>query len=290
MFEGYSKIWHEVLADDKMGLLSDHLWRRAIEIILAAGIEGRGGWLPDTTRLAWILHTSQAEMEQELAQLAAPGVKIVEKRPDGWFVRNYEKRNESKDPTAAVRQKRFRQRREQRVKELYAATEHAQEAEQPLRNALRDPLRDALITGEEDKEEKKYISRDEQTEGEQDPPLLTAIGQEPDEEKPRRKRTKPDSGERPLTEQQIYFQAVCDCVGWDHKLLSKEQSGQVAQLTGILKRAGYTVDDVHSFHMWWFNRDWRGRQGQYPTLAQLRTEIAKVKQAAEQAEIPTRVY
>jgi hypothetical protein len=88
-----------------------------------------------------------------------------------------------------------------------------------------------------------------------------------------RKRRKPER----TTEQQEYFGAVCFCVGWDYKTITETQSGQVAQTVGVLQKASYSLDDLRAFYRYWHNEDWRGKQGQYPTLSQLRAEIGKVK-------------
>jgi hypothetical protein len=80
-----------------------------------------------------------------------------------------------------------------------------------------------------------------------------------------------------LTAQQEYFGAVCKCVGYDPKVITKEQTGQVAQTVGVLQDAGYSIDDLRSFWAWWHKNDWRGQKGQLPTLPQLRSEIGKIR-------------
>lgn len=142
--KGWIRVYHEIIIDDKMGLLSDHLWRRAIECMIAAGAEGRGGYLPETRALARKLAVLEADLEADLLELAAPGVKILEKRPDGWYVVNHIKRQQARDPNGAVRQDRFRK---------------AQQAKfDALRNASHNGVTDALYNPprrEEDKEEKE---------------------------------------------------------------------------------------------------------------------------------------
>jgi len=51
----------------------------------------------------------------------------------------------------------------------------------------------------------------------------------------------------------------------------------VAQTAGVLKEAGYSIDDLRSFWTWWHKNDWRGQKGQLPTLPQLRSEIGKIR-------------
>jgi phage replication O-like protein O len=83
-------------------------------------------------------------------------------------------------------------------------------------------------------------------------------------------------GEKAVTPHQEYFGAVCIIVGMDYKLLTKEQTGQVAQVVGKLQKAGYTIDDLRSFYRMWRD-DWRAQNGQRPTLKQLLAEIGKLK-------------
>ena len=88
--------------------------------------------------------------------------------------------------------------------------------------------------------------------------------------------TSADEGKEP-TEQQRWFNAVCVLVGLDYKVITKEQTGQVAQTVGKLRKADYSLDDLRAFWSYWKHDDWRGKQGQWPTLKQLLAEIGKVK-------------
>lgn len=83
---------------------------------------------------------------------------------------------------------------------------------------------------------------------------------------------------RQPTPQQELFGAVCEAIGWDYKVLSEKDKGQVAQACGILAREKYTVDDIRRFMVdVWFH-DWRWeKHGQRPTLGQLRQEIGKLR-------------
>jgi len=49
------KLYVEILDDAKMGRLSNHLWRRAVEFFLLAGREGNDGALPPVEEMAWTL-------------------------------------------------------------------------------------------------------------------------------------------------------------------------------------------------------------------------------------------
>lgn len=82
----------------------------------------------------------------------------------------------------------------------------------------------------------------------------------------------------PPTEQQRKFQLLCNIVGWDYKLLTQQQQGQVAQTLGILCKAGYTEEHLKQFHDQVWAKDWRWQQHHsYPSLAQVRAEMGKLK-------------
>jgi len=80
------------------------------------------------------------------------------------------------------------------------------------------------------------------------------------------------------TEQQRKFQLLCNIVGWDYKILTQQQQGQVAQTLGILCKAGYTEEHLKQFHDQVWAKDWRWQQHHsYPSLAQVRAEMGKLK-------------
>lgn len=84
--------------------------------------------------------------------------------------------------------------------------------------------------------------------------------------------------EKPLTEQQLYFQRLCWVIGWDHKTITKKNKGQVAQTIGVLKKAGYTADDISRFWSDVWTKDWRYEQKkQRPTLSQVRELIGHLR-------------
>ena len=85
----------------------------------------------------------------------------------------------------------------------------------------------------------------------------------------------------PLTDQQEWFKVVCAIVAWDSKVLGAKEKAQVAQTITILKGAGYTLEEAKSFLEKVWMKDWRYKKdGQMPTLTQLRTEIGKLRNAA----------
>jgi hypothetical protein len=84
--------------------------------------------------------------------------------------------------------------------------------------------------------------------------------------------------EKPPTPQQEMFAAVCEAIGWDHRVISDRNKSQVAQTAGILTKNQYTVEDVRRFMIEIWFKDWRWEKKQsYPTLSQLREEIGKLR-------------
>ena len=93
------------------------------------------------------------------------------------------------------------------------------------------------------------------------------------------------TGERVPTAHQQMFEKICNIVGWDWKTIGEKEKGQVAQTLGILKEAGYTLDDLNRFGKEVWINDWRWvKHKQYPTLTLLRSEIGKLRQTEQQKE------
>ena len=87
----WAKVWIEILYDYKMACLSDHLWRRTIELILLAKeLDPVEGYLPHIDEMAFKLRSSPELLEAELNDLAAVG--IVELLQDGLFLPNFKVR------------------------------------------------------------------------------------------------------------------------------------------------------------------------------------------------------
>lgn len=99
-----------------------------------------------------------------------------------------------------------------------------------------------------------------------------------------REDSSPD-GERPSDDdsetdsrRDLFFEQMCDILGWDWHIVTEEQRGQLNQTCKILKDAGYTVADLKAFEVWWYEHDWRGQKGQTPEdPATIRKNIAKAR-------------
>ena len=69
MANSWIKLYHEILSDPKMGMMSDKLFRRTIEFFLIAGKEDRDGELPAADDIAWILRISKKEVQKTIEEL-----------------------------------------------------------------------------------------------------------------------------------------------------------------------------------------------------------------------------
>ena len=96
------KLYLEIMDDAKMGRLSDHLWRRTMELFLLAGENDKDGLLPEVDDMAWRLRTSPDDLTRDLQSLQ--GV-VVEPTQVGWFVTNFKDRQYSE---SYERMKRYR--------------------------------------------------------------------------------------------------------------------------------------------------------------------------------------
>lgn len=97
--------------------------------------------------------------------------------------------------------------------------------------------------------------------------------------------------EKAPTPQQEYFSALCWVIGWDHKTITKDQSGQVAQTVGVLQKAGYSKDDLRTFWSDVWAKDWRWeKKKQRPTLTEVRADIGKIKMTDQATAKPVPTY
>lgn len=63
----------KILSDKKVAFLSDHLWRRFIEIMIVTGNKSR---LPEIGEIAWHLHVDEDELEDDISCLINKGLLV----------------------------------------------------------------------------------------------------------------------------------------------------------------------------------------------------------------------
>lgn len=137
------KLYHEILDDPKMGRLSDHTWRRTIELFLIAGESGDGGFLPPVEDMAWRLRTSVDDVTAILQELETVG--ITSQTDDGWLVCNFATRQDK--ISNADRQRAYRDRKQ---KQTYYGSEPRND-DVTTRNADKDIDKDTDTDGDKDK-------------------------------------------------------------------------------------------------------------------------------------------
>lgn len=74
-----------------------------------------------------------------------------------------------------------------------------------------------------------------------------------------------------------WFLALSEVCVVDLAVMTEAQRGQLAQSSKKLRSAGATPKQIEGFGAWWYENDWRGKKGQPPTPAQVRTEWGKFK-------------
>jgi len=87
------------------------------------------------------------------------------------------------------------------------------------------------------------------------------------------KETSPSPSPRQAS--QAMFSALAQTCQIDLTLMTSEQRGQLNQSEKRLRKAGILPEDLQGFGQWWFANDWRGKKGQPPTPAQVRSEWGK---------------
>lgn len=110
------KLYTEILKDPKMGRLTDKQFRTCINLFALAGEHDQEGALPSVADMSWTLRMDEAELLDNLNELAKVG--IVRCVNDTWLVCKWQER-QAKAPSAApdkvlqrVHEYRQRQRNE----------------------------------------------------------------------------------------------------------------------------------------------------------------------------------
>lgn len=81
MANSWIKLYHEILSDPKMGMMSDKLFRRTIEFFLIAGKEDRAGKLPELDDIAWILRISKKDVQKAIDDLVRLNIISIQTDP-----------------------------------------------------------------------------------------------------------------------------------------------------------------------------------------------------------------
>ena len=105
----WEKLWHDIIDDIKLGPLPAELKWRFVQLIIIAGIEDRGGLLPELPDMAFRLRLTEEQLRSDLPTLARRElVELVATTGDRerWKLTGYEKRQAPM--TSAERTRRHR--------------------------------------------------------------------------------------------------------------------------------------------------------------------------------------
>lgn len=90
MADYWLKLYVEILDDPKMATLPDRLWRRVVELFLAAKRYNKGGRLPPLAELAWMLRMDASALAPDMDSIE--NCAIIRKDGSGWIVTNFASR------------------------------------------------------------------------------------------------------------------------------------------------------------------------------------------------------
>jgi hypothetical protein len=131
------KLYHEILDDDKIGMLRTALKWRFMECLLVAGERDAEGALPEVARMAWRLRCDAEKLETDLTELGDAGLLNL---VDGiWQVTKFSERQAPS--AAALKQRRYRKRKKEAKKEKEEEKEQIKDTYSDTyryRNALRN--------------------------------------------------------------------------------------------------------------------------------------------------------
>jgi hypothetical protein len=141
------KLYHEILHDPKMCRLSDHLYRRCIELFLQAGESDKDGELPSIDDMAWTFRTENDLLLDDLQALAAIG--IVHEAEGKWIVTNFAERQDPDNPAERVARHRERKRKAEyyvtnpKPQEPQPQTEFVTESVTPVEQECNESLQES---------------------------------------------------------------------------------------------------------------------------------------------------
>ena len=104
----WMKLYYNTLENPAIGKLSDHLYRRFMELYMIAGRESENGVLPCAEHLAWSLRASVKDIEATLSVLTEQG--LLEINDGRYCFPDFQEQQET-NLTSAERAQRYRNKR-----------------------------------------------------------------------------------------------------------------------------------------------------------------------------------
>jgi hypothetical protein len=145
-----------VLFDERLGRLSDRLFRRYTQLRLFAGQLNQGGALPRLEQICWTVRVTLPRLLKELAALAELG--LAAETADGWHLPGFAEEQAAETP--AERQQRFRQHNGSQNARYTPVTR----ASSPPRAALPDKEEEIEKESEPDPDPKEEGNREKESE------------------------------------------------------------------------------------------------------------------------------
>jgi hypothetical protein len=90
----------------------------------------------------------------------------------------------------------------------------------------------------------------------------------------------PEPEPKTLTDQQQWFDAICWCCGYDHRVISKKEAARVGTVASKLRKADYTLDDLRYWYTSVWSLDWRAKNSR-PTPERITETIGRIHQSEE---------
>lgn len=169
MANSWLKLYHETLNDPKMGTMSDHLYRRTIELFLLAGQENRDGLLPPVAQIAWALRTTVNDVTLVLQELCE--LRIVTKTGGSYIVTHFVERQNSNlsdaERSARYRGKQSASRELSDARHADSVTDESETVTQTVTNPSRNARDENVqtVTVDIDKDIDKDIEEDKELRG-----------------------------------------------------------------------------------------------------------------------------
>lgn len=116
----WTKLYHEILDDPKIGRFPVNLKWRFVELLLLAGELDEDGFLPPLPDMAWRLRVDEATLHQDMMQMQAAGiaeVRAYDLLDNRWYLSNFAKRQAPSPAAERMRELRKRKRKEAKEKE-----------------------------------------------------------------------------------------------------------------------------------------------------------------------------
>lgn len=112
------KLYHEILDDPKMGLMSAELFSFTIKLFLVAGEYEKDGELPPVKHIAWRLHMSEEKCNVSLRELKRNGIVSCNGDQTIFTVTSFEKRQMHVPVKERVRQHRKRMKNQEKAPQI----------------------------------------------------------------------------------------------------------------------------------------------------------------------------